>query len=171
MSRPFMGTAPRGASVTSGTVSTFAQITAGHVILNGVTFPVIPAVANAAARVDQMVAMINSHYTLTGVWAEKVTATTYKLCASVTIAATLGASATVASCGFATSISQAVSGAVILAAGNRKAHGSGSSSDDSAVVGFGSQQINVKHAKAMGIMDRVNGVDIELTPPVAPTKS
>lgn len=164
MSRPLKGSAPRGASVTSGTVSAGTAITAGHIIIAGFTFPAVPLAGSASARVDQLIALINSAYNQTGVWAEKLTATTYKLSASKTITATLGASATVSTFGFATSISQAVSAAVLLAAGNRKAFGSGSASDDTAVIKYGAQEINVKHAKAMGLLDSVAGADVELTP-------
>lgn len=154
------GASPQGASVTSGTVSTFGAITAGHIILNGVTFPVVPAVASAAARVDQLIARINSYTSQTGVVARKVTTTTYKLEAGVAITATLGATATVASCGFVTAINASLT-PVILA--TRRALGTGANTGNAAIVQIGNQWIDVKSAKAMGYLaEGVSGAEVEL---------
>jgi hypothetical protein len=171
MSSPYKGTAPRGASVTSGTVSAGTAITAAHIEINGVAFPAVALAADAATRVDQLVALINSYFTLTGVWAEKVTSTTYKLLSGAAITATLGASATVATFGFATSISDPLDGQSLLAGSNRVKFGSGVVSGDDAYINYGSQDINVKHAKAMGLLGSALGADIEMTPAATPTRT
>ena len=162
-----MGTPPKGASVTSGTVSAGTAITAGHVIINGFTFPAFPVMGTVALRVDQIVEMINKAFSQTGVLAVKVTSTTYKLCAGVAIEATLGASATVATFGFATEIDDPLDSQALLT--GRDNFGSGTDSDDSAYINYGSQDINVKHAKGMGILERVAGADIEVEPAATPT--
>lgn len=169
MSRPYAGTAPRGASVTSGTVSAGTAITAGHIDINGVAFPAVAEVASAALRVDQLIALINSYFTLTGVRAEKITSTTYKLLSGAAITATLGATATVATFGFATSISDPLDGQQLL--DDRKAFGSDAASSDSGYVDFGSQDITVKHARDLGLMERVLGADVEVTPAETPTRT
>ena len=171
MSRPFMGTAPRGASITSGTVTSATAITAAHININGVNFPAVDAVGTAAERVDQLVALINSYFTLTGVWAEKVTSTTYKLTSGAAITATLGASATLARCGFATSISDPLDGQVLLASGNRVLFGTGVVTGDDAYINYGAQDINVKHAKSMGLLGTALGADIEMEPAATPTRT
>jgi hypothetical protein len=169
MSRPYQGQAPKGASVTSGTVSAGTAITAAHIDINGFAFPAVALAASAAARVDQLIALINSAFTITGVWAEKVTSVTYKLTSGAAITATLGASATVATFGFVTSISDPLDAQVLLASGNRVKFGSGLVTGDDAYINYGSQDINVKHAKAMGLLGVAVGADIELTPAADPT--
>src|SRR6185369_18018735 len=100
MSFELQGTPPTGASVTSGTVSTFAALSAGNVTINTVAIPAIVGGANAAAQVDQLVAAINSMFSQTGVEATKVTSTTYKLQAGVNIVvAALTGTATLANTG------------------------------------------------------------------------
>lgn len=169
MSTPYKGQAPKGASITSGTVSAGDAITAAHIEINSVAFPAVAEAADAEARVDQLIALINSYFTLTGVWAEKVTAATYKLTSGAEITATLGATATVATFGFVTSISDPLDGQELLASGNRKLFGSGIVTGDDAYIEYGSQDVNVKHAKDMGLLGEALGADIEMTPAAAYT--
>jgi hypothetical protein len=163
----FNGTPPRGASVNSGTISTFGAITAGHIVVNGVTFPALGAVASAAARCDQMVSVFNDHKRATGVEAVKLTATTYALRSGVAIAATLGATAIVASCGFVTSIAVSVT-PVLLA--TRKQFGTNANATDGDVVIFGNQSIPMKQARNMGMLSKTGTTDIEIDVAQASTR-
>jgi len=163
-----VGTPPRGASVTSGVISTFTAITAGHITINTVAMPALGAAADAATRTQDLVDAINSMFSVTGVRAVRVTATTYSLNASVPIVvAALGGTATLANCGL-TAGTTAVSSTPLLT--SRKAHGSSAAGSDAEVVLYGGNAINVKHAKAMGLLDRVGSTDVEIAPAAAYTR-
>lgn len=166
----FRGTPPRGAVVNSGTVSATTAITAGHIIINGITLPGlgVPSPATAAQRVSDIVDLINAHQTLTGALAVRLTATTWSLRCGKAITGTLGASATVATFGFVTSLSGSLT-PVLLA--TRKAMGTGLSTDDNALVQVGAQWFPVSAAKAMGMVaDGPNG-DIEYDVAQTPTRT
>ena len=162
-----VGTPPRGASVTSGVISTLTAITAAHITLNSVALPAIGVAANANERVDQLVAAVNSLTSQHGIVAVKVSTTTYSLNrgASIIVAA-LGGTATLANCG----LTAATTAATTALLATRKAHGSSTSGSDQEVVVFGNQQITVKVAKNIGILDRVAGADVELSPAATPTR-
>lgn len=152
------GGVPMGASVTSGTISTFTAIGAGDVTINTKAMPAMAAAATAAARCDQLVGAINSMFTSTGVRACKVTATTFKLCASVAIVvAALAGTATLANCGLTAGTTAYSAGTM---AASRKAFGSDVSGTDADVVKWGSMEIPVHHAKELGLMDYVAGADV-----------
>lgn len=154
------GTAPKGASVTSGAVSTFAALSAGNVTINTVAIPAIAGGANAVAQVDQLVAVINSMRHVTGVQATRVTTTTFKLEAGVDIVvAALGGTATLANTGLTAGTTAKT--AVLLA--TRHVHGSSVSGSDQDIVKQGNVEINVKHARAMGLLGRQGATDIELS--------
>lgn len=160
MEQSFSGTSPKGASVTSGVVSTFAALSAGNVTINTVAIPAIAGGANAVAQVDQLVNAINSMFHSTGVQAERVTSTTFKLNGGVSIVvAALGGTATLANSGLTAGTTALVP--VLLA--TRHVHGTGVSGSDADIIKQGNVEINVAHAKRMGLLARQGVVDVELT--------
>lgn len=168
MARNLQGSLPVGAIFTSGTVSAFGAITAGHVTLNTIAMPAIDAVADAAARVDQLVTLFNQYADQTGVRAEKVTSVTYRLKAGVDIViAALGATANAANTGLTAGTTAKTD--VLMA--TRKAFGSGSANDDTAIVKLGSMEVTVAAAKKMGLIDRIAGTDVELQGAQTPTRT
>lgn len=160
MSRPYQGQAPKGATITSAEIEAMDAIDAGDIEINGVAFPAVAEADDVEHRVDQLVALFNAHFTLTGVWATKVDASSYKLDSGAAIAATLGSTATEETCGFETEIDDPLDGQVLLASGNRVKFGTGLVTGDDAYINYGSQDINVKHAKAMGLLGVAKGADI-----------
>ena len=163
-----VGTSPRGASVTSGTVSTVTAIGAGDITLNTVALPAIAAAATAAERVDQLIAAVNSLTSQHGIVAQKVTSTTYKLGrGDDIIVAALAGTATLANCG----LTAATTAATTNLLDTRKAFGSSVSGSDQEVIVYGGQEIDVKSAKSMGLMDRIAGADVEITPAATPTRT
>jgi hypothetical protein len=169
MARNFTGSLPQGASVTSGTISATTAITAGHITVNSVAFPALAADATAAARCDSMVALFNQMAPLTGVFAEKVTATTFRLKAAQNIViAALGATATVATSGLTAGTTTYTAPTV---ASTRKAFGSNPANGDTDVIKVGAMEIDVASAKKMGIMSRIGSVDAYLQGPQTPTRT
>jgi hypothetical protein len=163
----FKGTPLVGASVTSGAISAVTAIGAGDIKVNTVSVPAMSAAASNEARVDQLVAAINSIATLTGVVAVKVTSTTYKLTASQNIViAALAGTATLANCGLTAATTAFAAGAILS---TRKQFGTNKSGSDDDVVAFGKQWITVREAKELGLLDTLAGADVEVAPVAAYT--
>lgn len=159
----------KGASVVSGTVSAFTEVTAGHITVNTIVFPVVPAVASVTLRVDQLVAMFNDHSALTGVRAVRTTSSTFTLYASVPIVIALGATGTVARCGLSAATTAAT--LVLLLDANRVAFGTNAEGSDNDIVSLGGMTFTVKQAKAMGLADTLAGADVELEGAATPTRT
>jgi hypothetical protein len=161
------GAQPRGASVTSGAVSAFEALAAGDVTINTVAMPALASGVSAAGRVTQLVDAINSLKRVTGVVAVKVTSTTFKLTASVDIVvATLAGAATLSNTG----LTAGTTAKTLVLLLTRAAFGKNVSGSDHDIIKLGGQEINVKHAKAMGLLDQIGTTTIEYTPPAAPTR-
>jgi len=153
------GTPPVGASVTSGTISTFSAVGAGDVTINTVAMPAMGAVASAAARCDQIVAAINSMQNVTGILAVKVTTTTFKLQASVAIVvAALGGTATLANTGL-TAGTTALGAMSIL--DTRKQFGTNKTPSAQDVVKVGNGWMTVANALELGLLVVVNGNPVD----------
>lgn len=168
MSFELQGTPPTGASVTSGTVSTFAALSAGNITINTVAVPAIPGGANAAAQVDQLVAAINSVYSQTGVEATKVTSTTYKLQAGVNIVvAALAGTATLANTGLTAGTTTATE--VLIA--SRKQFGTNKTPSDEDVVNYGNGWMTVRAARKAGFITTVAGADVDVQKAQTPTRT
>jgi hypothetical protein len=169
MARNFIGSLPQGASVTSGTISAFGAITAGHITVNTVAFPAIAADASAAARCDTLVALFNQMAPLTNVFAEKVTSVTFRLKAAQDIViAALGASANAANCGL-TAATTSYSAPTVAA--TRKAFGTNPANGDTDVIKLGGMEIDVASAKKTGLMQRIGAVDAYLQGAQTPTRT
>jgi hypothetical protein len=150
--------------VTSGTVSAFEALGSGDVTINTVAIPALGSGVSSAGRVTQLVDAINALRSVTGVLAVKVTSTTFALHSSIDIViAALGGTATLGNTGLTAATTDADAGLTTLA--TRIAFGSAPAATDADIIKVGGQEINVKHAKAMGLLGRVGTTDIEFTMP------
>jgi hypothetical protein len=164
-----VGTPPSGASVTSGTISTVTAIGAGDIKVNTISVPAMDAADDANARVDQLVAAINTIYPLTGVFAEKVTTSTYRLKAGVNIViAALTGTATLANCGLTAATTNKTDPALLA---SRKQFGTNATGSDGDVVMHGNQSIPMKAAREMGLLQTVAGSTVQMQGAQTPTRT
>lgn len=169
MARPFQGALPEGASVTSGTISGTGAISAGGVTINTVALPAVGAAASAAARCDQMVDAVNFMSGVTRVFAEKVTATTFRLWSRENIVvAALAGGATTANCGLTAGTTNYSAPAINA---TRKQFGTDVTPTDADIVKLGGQEITVAAMKKMGRMERIGSNDAYIRAPQTPTRT
>lgn len=156
-----------GTTLASGT--DHAALAAGDVTINTVAMPAVAA-GGDEARVDALVAAVNSMFSQTGVRAVKVTAATYALHASVDIVTeALAGAATLANTGLVL-LGETTSASAGTLQASRQAFGKDVSGTDTDIVepiaGF---EVPVHHAKELGLMDYVAGADVYYDGAAAPT--
>jgi len=164
------GTPPTGASVTSGTISAHAALSAGDVTINTKAVPAFADPGTNAAQCDALVAAINAIQNQTGVLAVKVTSTTFKLQASKNIVvAALAGAATLANTGL-TAATTNVGAMSIL--DTRKAFGTNPASpSDFDIVQYGNQWIQMSEAVELGLIFRLpDGTYGQTQAAAAPTR-